>query len=125
MDNQIRPNVLDPACGSRQALNLIADKWTMLVVYVLAAHEVVRYGELHRQIGGVSQKMLTQTLRKMERDGIVNRKVFPVVPPKVEYSLTPLGNTLIKPLTALCRWAETNMARVEVSRVTYRDNGGE
>ena len=126
MDNPIRPNVLDPNCGSRRALDLIADKWTMLVVYVLAAHKTVRYGELQRQIGGISQKMLTQTLRKMEHDGLINRTVYPVVPPKVEYSLTPLGCTLIEPLSALCQWSETYMHQVEAARsAALNPNGDE
>jgi DNA-binding HxlR family transcriptional regulator len=121
VDNQIRPNVLDPNCGSRRALDLIADKWTMLIIYVLAAHHTQRHGQLKRQIGDISQKMLTQTLRKMEQDGLLHREVYPVVPPKVEYSLTPLGSTLIEPLTALCRWAETHMNQVEAARLAASD----
>ncbi|MCB0196364.1 MAG: helix-turn-helix transcriptional regulator [Anaerolineae bacterium] len=124
MDNPITPNVLDPNCGSRRALDLIADKWTMLVVYVLAAHKTVRYGELQRHIGGISQKMLTQTLRKMEQDGLVTRTVYPVVPPKVEYALTDLGCTLIEPLTALCQWSEAYMHHVEAARSMQPHHNG-
>lgn len=93
------------ACEVQAILGRIADKWTALVIHILA-QGTRRYGELHREIGGVSQKMLTQTLRRLERDGLVQRRVYPVVPPKVEYSLTPLGATLVAPLCALCQWAE-------------------
>jgi DNA-binding HxlR family transcriptional regulator len=78
-----------------------------------------RYSELQRLIGGVSQKMLTQTLRKLERDGLVERHVYPVVPPKVEYSLTPLGETLTELLKAVCKWAETHLDELEAARVRY------
>src|SRR5258706_1070806 len=98
------PNVFDPNCGSRQVLDLLADKWSMLAIYALA-NGTRRYNELQRMIGGVSQKMLTQTLRDLERDGIVARTVYPVIPPKVEYALTPLGVTLIEPLSAICKWS--------------------
>lgn len=118
MENIPAPNILDPNCGSRRVLNLIADKWTMLVIYVLA-RGTRRYGQLQRDIGGISQKMLTQTLRKMEEDGLVKRTVYPVIPPKVEYSLTELGETLLEPLSAVCRWAETHLAEVERARAGH------
>src|SRR5256886_13331306 len=73
----------------------------------------MRYAELQRAIGGISQKMLTQALRSLERDGLVQRTVHPVVPPKVEYSLTRLGRTLIEPLHALCRWSEKHLAELQ------------
>ncbi len=110
-----RPNVFDAACGSQQVLGLIANRWTALVVYALACG-THRYGELLRKIGGVSQKMLTQTLRKLEQDGLVERRVYPVVPPKVEYSLTPLGRTLTGPLRAVCEWAERHLPELERAR---------
>lgn len=118
-----KPNVLDENCDSRQVLELIADKWTAIIIYRLA-QGTKRYSELQREISGISQKMLTQTLRSLERDGIVERKVYPVVPPKVEYSLTPLGETLIEPLCKLCEWAETHVSEVEVARTHY-DNSGD
>src|SRR5204862_326916 len=99
------PSVLDPRCPSRLVLDRIADKWTALVIQILAGG-TIRYAALQREIGGISQKMLTQTLRSLERDGLVQRTVHPVVPPKVEYSLTRLGRTLIEPLQGLCRWSE-------------------
>ena len=111
----IQPNVFDPNCGSRRVLNLIADRWTALVIYALD-HETRRYSELEKMIGGISQKMLTQTLRRLERDGIVARTVYPVVPPHVEYALTPLGTTLIEALRLLCLWAQENLGAVEAAR---------
>ncbi|MEO8501557.1 MAG: helix-turn-helix domain-containing protein, partial [Vicinamibacteria bacterium] len=90
-------NVFDPNCPSRQVLDRIADRWTALVIRALS-EGTLRHGELQRRVGGVSQKMLTQTLRSLERDGLVVRKIHSVVPPMVDYSLTPLGHTLIKPL---------------------------
>jgi DNA-binding HxlR family transcriptional regulator len=118
MPDPDRPSVLDPRCGAQQALDLIANKWTALVIRVLA-RGTRRFGELQREIGGVSQKMLTQTLRKLERDGIVARTVHPVVPPKVEYALTPLGATLIEPLGALCRWAERHLDALLAARARH------
>jgi DNA-binding HxlR family transcriptional regulator len=109
------PSVLEPQCPSRLVLDRIADKWTALVIQILA-RGTMRYAQLQRAIGGISQKMLTQTLRSLERDGLVQRKVHPVVPPKVEYSLTRLGRTLIEPLHALCRWSEKHLAELEANR---------
>lgn len=108
-------DVLDAACPSRQVLDRISDKWTSLVIFALQ-NETMRYGALQRRIGGVSQKMLTQTLRSLEDDGLVERRVYPVVPPMVEYSLTPLGRTLIEPLSAVCRWAEKHLPQLLANR---------
>src|SRR3954453_2882223 len=108
-------SVLDAQCPSRVVLDRIADKWTALIIQVLT-HGTQRYAELRRSIGGISQKMLTQTLRSLERDGLVVRKVHPVVPPKVEYSLTRLGRTLIDPLHALCRWSERHLPELQANR---------
>jgi DNA-binding HxlR family transcriptional regulator len=93
----------------------------MIVVKALA-DGIHRYGALHREIGGISQKMLTQTLRSLERDGLVVRKVHPVVPPKVEYSLTRLGRTLIDPLHALCRWSERHLPELQANRNRSSNN---
>jgi DNA-binding HxlR family transcriptional regulator len=110
-----RGDVCSAHCGSRKVLDLVADKWAVIVIYVLA-RGTRRFGELQRTVGGVSQKMLTQTLRGLERDGLVERKVYPVIPPRVEYSLSPLGETLVEPLSALCRWAEEHFWEVERAR---------
>ncbi len=111
----LHPNVLSAQCPTRKVLDLIADKWTTLVIYLLAGGKH-RYGELHKRIEGISQKMLTQTLRQLEDDGLVNRRVYPEVPPRTEYELTPLGETLREPLSALCRWAEEHLPEVEKAR---------
>jgi len=106
---------MDSQCPSRLVLDRIADKWTALIIQLLSKR-TTRYAELQREIGGISQKMLTQTLRSLERDGLVERKVYPVVPPKVEYSLSKLGRTLIEPLRALCRWSEKHLAELQANR---------
>ena len=106
---------MDAQCPSRLVLDRIADKWTALIIQVLA-HGTKRYAALQREIGGISQKMLTQTLRSLERDGLVRRTIFPVVPPRVEYTLTPLGRTLIEPLEAICKWSEKHLSELEANR---------
>lgn len=111
----VSPNVFDSQCGSRRVLELIADKWTAITVYALV-RGTMRFSELQREIDGISQKVLTQTLRDLERDGLVERTVYPTVPPRVEYALTPLGNTLREPLAAICRWSEEHLPDVEASR---------
>lgn len=111
-------SVCNAQCPSRQVLDLIADKWAAIIIYRLSKG-TKRYNELQKEIGGISQKMLTQTLRNLERDGIVNRMVYPVIPPMVEYSLMPLGETLIEPLSQLCKWAETHIPEVEKARDKY------
>ncbi len=108
-------SVLSPGCPSRVVLERIADKWTALIIQVLAGNSM-RPSALQRQIGDISQKMLTQTLRSLERDGLVRRKVYPVASPKVEYALTPLGRTLIEPLQGLCRWTEKHLTEMEAHR---------
>ncbi|MEW5856387.1 MAG: helix-turn-helix domain-containing protein [Cyanobacteriota bacterium] len=116
------PEIFSPNCPVQQVLDSIANKWSVIVLYALS-FGTKRYSELQRQIGGVSQKMLTQTLRNLERDGLVERKVYPVVPPKVEYSLTPLGETLIEPLGAICEWAEAHIQELEAAREGYDKSG--
>ncbi|SHI42856.1 DNA-binding transcriptional regulator, HxlR family [Nocardiopsis flavescens] len=91
-------------CPVREVLDRIGDKWSVLVI-VLLGRRTHRYGELHRTIDGISQRMLTLTLRALVRDGLVERTAHATVPPRVEYSLTGLGRTLLEPLTALDRWA--------------------
>lgn len=108
-------SVLSPGCPSRLILDRIADKWTALIIQILA-RGTLRYSALHREIGDISQKVLTQTLRSLERDGLVRRKVHPVASPKVEYTLTPLGRTLIEPLQGLCRWSEKHLPALEAHR---------
>src|SRR6202047_4601080 len=113
------PSVMDAQCPSRRVLDRIADKWTALIIQILA-HGTMRYGALHRAIGGLSEKVLRKTLRSLERDGLVQRKVHPVVPPKVEYSLTRLGRTLIEPLHTLCRWSEKHLHELQANRARVK-----
>src|SRR5260221_13494454 len=102
------PTVFDSQYGSRQVLDLLAEKWTTHVLYALA-FGVKRHGEIKREIKGVSQKMLARTLRNLERDGLVKRTVYHVVPPLVEYDLTPLGQTLSELLKDIGTRAETHL----------------
>jgi DNA-binding HxlR family transcriptional regulator len=113
------PEVFHANCPTQRVFDTIADKWSVIVIYALSQQERQRYSELQRTIGGISQKMLTQTLRKLERDGIVERQVYPVIPPRVEYALTPLGRTLTRLLKAFCEWAETHWDEIEAARVDY------
>jgi DNA-binding HxlR family transcriptional regulator len=109
--------VLDPACASRRLFEAISGKWSPLVVMALKDGKK-RHGELRRGLGGISQKMLIQTLRNLERNGLVERKVYPVVPPKVEYSLTPLGRSLQPLLEAICQWSERHLEEVAKARLS-------
>lgn len=111
-------NILDAHPHLRQTLELVADKWVVAVLYVLSGG-TRRYGELQREIGDISQRMLTRTLRDLERNGLVQRKVYPVVPPMVEYSLTPLGETMNGVLKSVCDWATQNFDAVEAARVEF------
>ncbi|WP_029148861.1 helix-turn-helix domain-containing protein [Methylophilus sp. 5] len=117
---QIAPswNAYQAECPTRLMLNRIADKWTVLVLGLLE-NETKRFSTLQREIGGISQKMLTQTLRGLERDGLVARKIYPSVPPKVEYTITPLGNTLVGLLAALRVWSEANIEQVLLAQRNY------
>jgi DNA-binding HxlR family transcriptional regulator len=96
-------------------LTSICTKWGLLVLYELSKG-AKRHGELNRAIGGVSQKMLTQTLRTLERDRLVRRTIYPIVPPRVDYALTPLGKTLMEPLVALYRWTERHLKKIQHAR---------
>ena len=101
-----------------RVIDSISGKWTVLVVYLLS-EKTIRYGQIQRLVLGISQKVLTQTLRHLERDGIVKRKVYPVVPPQVEYSLTPLGKTVVDHLSGLCLWAKEHYPEVKQARIQY------
>jgi DNA-binding HxlR family transcriptional regulator len=107
-------------CPSRQVLDRIGDKWTVLVVIALTDGPL-RYSELATRIERVSQKMLTQTLRGLERDGLVTRTVQAGVPPRVDYELTPLGRSLLAPLTALEQWATEHIGQIAEARQRHDD----
>src|ERR1700677_1683032 len=99
--------VYDEGYPSRRLLELIGDKWTPIIVYILG-QGLKRYGELRRHLPDVSKKMLTQTLRALETDGLLKRTVYAEVPPKVEYELTRAGLTFLEPVMSLCRWASSH-----------------
>ena len=103
---------------TREVLNRVGDKWSVLVILLLG-EGTKRFSELRRTIESISQRMLTLTLRGLERDGLVARAVIPSVPPRVEYSLTPLGGTLLKTVTALATWANDNRDRIERARAEF------
>ncbi|MEU4194830.1 helix-turn-helix domain-containing protein [Kribbella sp. NPDC026611] len=105
-------------CPARQLLDRISDKWVSLVLVALADGPQ-RYSDLSRRIAGVSQKMLTQTLRSLERDGLLTRSVTPSVPVRVDYQLTELGQTLLPLISAIKTWAETHMTEVNAARSEY------
>lgn len=111
-------------CPTREVLDRIGDKWTVLVIGELAAGVPRRFTDLKRRIAGVSEKMLTQTLRSLERDGLVRRTVYPVVPPRVEYQLTALGDTLRAPVAALEQWSLDHMDAVLAARASYAETAG-
>jgi len=100
-------------------LNRIGDKWSVMVVGMLGRNGTLRFNELKRMINGVSQRMLTLTLRNLERDGLVTRTIYPEVPPRVEYSLTELGRTLQVPISALWDWSAENHQAIVEARIVY------
>ena len=100
-------------------LNRIGDKWSVMVVGMLGRQGTLRFNELKRLINGVSQRMLTLTLRNLERDGLVTRTIYPEVPPRVEYGLTELGKTLQQPISALWDWSSENHSSIMDARAIY------
>jgi DNA-binding HxlR family transcriptional regulator len=105
-------------CEVRQILDRVADKWSLLAITLLE-QRTLRFSELQRRIDGISQRMLTVTLRQLERDGLVRRTVYPVVPPRVEYSLTPLGATLHTTIKSLVTWTEQHQSEIAAARAAY------
>ena len=109
---------LTDACPVRGVLDRIGDKWSVLIVLILAERPH-RFGELRRAVADISQRMLTQTLRDLQRDGLITRHVFPTNPPSVEYRLSPLGTSLLAPLGALVQWADAHHAAIMAARATF------
>ena len=114
----VSPNVYSADCPTREALDLIADKWSSLVVGLLGGRPF-RFNALRRAIGGISAKVLAERLRDLERDGIISRTVYESVPPSVEYALTPLGRSLHAPLDAVTHWAERHIRAIHAARARY------
>ena len=113
-------NLFDPRCPSRRFLELVGDKWTLLVLTALAG-EPRRTSDLKRKVGGISQKVISTTLRKLEEHGLVSRSVYPEVPPRVEYELTRLGRSLEKAVVVLDRWIEQNFHAVAAAKARYAE----
>jgi len=114
----VKADVYEKNCPSRQVLDRIGDTWSVLIVVSLAQGPQ-RYTELAKRIGGVTPKMLTQTLRGLERDGLISRAVQAVVPPRVDYALTDLGYSLLELVSALEKWAEMHIDDVQLARADY------
>ncbi|WP_228551302.1 winged helix-turn-helix transcriptional regulator [Mumia zhuanghuii] len=110
-------------CEVRQILDRIADKWSLLVISLLE-ERTMRFNELRRAIDGISQRMLTVTLRNLERDGLVCRTVYAEVPPRVEYCLSPLGRTLLGTIQSLVRWTEEHQEEIVRARAEFDDAAG-
>ena len=106
----------------REIIGRVADKWTMLVLETLEEQGRVRFTRLSESIGGVSQKMLTKTLRQMEADGLVSRTVYPVIPPRVEYQLTSLGRSLGEAFCGVWIWAEQHRQEIDKARMRFRQS---
>lgn len=111
-------NVFNAGCPSRGILEVLAEKWALLLIHTLTSGPT-RTAELRRRIGGISEKMLIQTLRRLERNGFVMRRAYPEVPPRVEYSLTPLGASLSEPITTLDRWVERHLREIDVAQRAF------
>jgi DNA-binding HxlR family transcriptional regulator len=106
-------------CHAREMLARVGDKWSVYVIHVLDESGTLRFNELRSAVDGISQRMLTVTLRGMERDGLVRRTVYPEVPPRVEYALTPLGKTLRQLVRALVAWSGAHLTEVDAARAAY------
>jgi len=119
IDKPTQKPVFERECAIRVVLDRIADKWTLMIMQLLLDGGQHRFNELRRAIEGISQKMLTQTLRDLERDGLVARTVFPEIPPRVEYSLTPLGRTLCGPINSLNEWAREHHKEIARAQAAF------
>ena len=106
------------SCRAREVLQRVGDKWSMYVIDLLG-QGTMRFTELHRSIDGITARMLTVTLRGLERDGIVTRTIHPVIPPRVEYALTPMGRTLLDTIGKLVAWADSHLPEIEAARAAY------
>ncbi|MVT40391.1 transcriptional regulator [Chitinophaga oryziterrae] len=111
----------DPDCPVRTVLDRIGDKWAVLVITTLGEEGTMRFNHLYETIGDISQKMLTVTLKKLQEDGLVSRKMYQEIPPRVEYTLTDTGVTLVPLLNALAEWANANMKGIKKSRSVYAE----
>lgn len=109
----------DHPCPVRDVLDRIGDQWSLLILTALTPG-TLRFNELHREIGDISRQMLSRTLKRLEQDGFIERKLYAEVPPKVEYTLSPLGHSFLVPMQALIEWADTNHVQICQSRRQHR-----
>lgn len=125
-DDRHGPRPVDPVLDAlvRDIIGKVADKWTMLILEALNDHGTLRFSDVGRKVGDISQKMLTKTLRQMEADGLVQRVVHPVIPPHVDYSLTEMGRTLGAAFCDVWVWAERHHAQIEASRKAFAERNG-
>lgn len=120
METKILEKYLDKDhCPVRQVLSRIGDKWSVLIINLLGDAGRMRFNEIGKSLGDISQKMLTTTLRSLEADGFVSRTIYPEIPPRVEYELTDLGRSLLPHLIALSGWAHQNMGKILAHRLLY------
>jgi DNA-binding HxlR family transcriptional regulator len=117
----VHPSKVDWAerCPIRDVLERMGDRWSMLILSMLGDNERMRFSVLKREIGDISQRMLSQTLRRLEQDGLVSRTAYASVPPRVDYALTPLGHSFMAPMRNLLQWAEVNHEQVRSARQAY------
>ena len=120
MTEMLFPDVFRADCPSRPILEHVTSRWDVLVLIVLLERSY-RFSELRRRVGGVSEKMLAQTLQTLERDGLVHRDAKPVIPPRVDYSLTPLGEDVATQIRALATWVESKVPAVTEARINYEN----
>jgi DNA-binding HxlR family transcriptional regulator len=120
-DKNLKKYATADQCPVRNVIARIGDKWSILALMVLEESQVLRFNEIHSSIGTISQKMLSVTLKTLEADGLVKRTVYPQIPPKVEYELTPRGKSLLPHLHNLANWAMNNMEEIKESRKIYEE----
>jgi DNA-binding HxlR family transcriptional regulator len=106
-------------CPIRDVLDRMGDRWSMLILFTLSEQGTLRFSALKAQISDISQRMLAQTLRRLEQDGLVSRTVYPTIPPRVDYALTPLGDSFLVPMSGLVEWAKANHKKVHRARAAY------
>lgn len=119
MEKVLKKNENNCDCPIRGILDRFGDKWSMLVIMTLGKQGTMRFNQLTNTIGDISQKMLTVTVRTLEADGLVSRKIYPEIPPRVEYSLTPMGLELLPHIESLTQWAVKHQAQIEEAREKY------
>ena len=112
------PTVMDEGCPFREVLDRVGDKWSVLIVYHLKT-ETLRFNELHRRIGAISQRVLASTLRGLERDGLVSRTQYPTIPPRVDYAMTPLGRSFLAMIGGMFGWATENIGEIHENRAAH------